>query len=151
MPRAPNRHASAACGERKALAAKSRLVPGLHDKAGAGGGYGFRMSEVPFMGSAPIRAITFTATAWVDTHGAGKYWGVTLPFDVADEFDAMPLVKGGWGSVKIIATIGGTSWSTSLFPSKESQSFMMLLNKKVITAEGITEGGTVTITADPVR
>ena len=44
------------------------------------------------------------------------------------------------GFVKIIARIGKTSWSTSLFPHKESDAYLLAIKKSVREKEGIREG-----------
>ncbi len=60
----------------------------------------------------------------------------------------------GFGSVKVIARIGETEWKTSVFPmkidemSKRSDSWTLLVSKKVMRAEDIAEGDPVTVTLD---
>ena len=46
--------------------------------------------------------------------------------------------------VKIRAEIGGSAWDTSLFPHKES-GYLLCVNKKVRSKEGIFEGDDVNI------
>ncbi len=54
----------------------------------------------------------------------------------------------GFGSVKVIARIGGTEWKTSVFPQKIPPSqdqagqkqWVLLVSKKVMRAEHLTEG-----------
>ncbi|WP_324261136.1 DUF1905 domain-containing protein [Altererythrobacter sp. H2] len=62
----------------------------------------------------------------------------------------------GFGSVKVVAKIGDTAWNTSVFPQNKSsrsssealahkeREWVLLLNRKVMRAEGLAEG-------DPVR
>jgi hypothetical protein len=52
---------------------------------------------------------------------------------------------GGFGSIKVRATIGGTEWQTSLFPHRDSGGFIILLKAEVRRREGIAAGGRVTI------
>ena len=52
---------------------------------------------------------------------------------------------GGFGSVKVIATIGGTRWQTSLFPHRASGGFLLPLKAEVRRAEGLGEGDTVSV------
>lgn len=54
----------------------------------------------------------------------------------------------GWGSVPVTATIGGTTWRTSIFPDKKAGSFVLPLKAEVRTAEGIDEGATVEVRLD---
>ncbi len=53
--------------------------------------------------------------------------------------------KGGFGSVKVLARIGGTEWSTSVFPAKELDGFMLPLKASVRKAEGVKVGDEVRV------
>ncbi len=53
--------------------------------------------------------------------------------------------KGGFGSVKVVAQIGNTEWSTSVFPAKELDGFMLPLKASVRKAEKLQEGDEVTV------
>lgn len=53
--------------------------------------------------------------------------------------------KGGFGSVKVLARIGETEWSTSVFPAKELDGFMLPLKASVRKAEGVNVGDEVTV------
>lgn len=56
-------------------------------------------------------------TLW---HGESATWHfVSLPAEASVEIRAHSLVRrGGFGSVKVEATINGISWRTSVFPQK---------------------------------
>lgn len=95
--------------------------------------------------------LTFDAElfAW---HADKATWiFVELPVDDADEIDAATSVTGGFGSVKVNVQIGDTRWSTSLFPSKERETYVLPIKKAVRTAEGIGEGDTATVTIELVH
>lgn len=49
------------------------------------------------------------------------------------------------GFVKIHAEIGKTSWDTSLFPHKQSQSYLLSVKSSVRKKEGIFEGDEIRI------
>lgn len=49
----------------------------------------------------------------------------------------------GFGSVKVTARIGGTSWSSSVFPQKKQSEWILLVSKKVMRAEDLSEGESV--------
>jgi hypothetical protein len=53
--------------------------------------------------------------------------------------------KGGFGSVKVMACIGETHWSTSVFPAKELDGFLLPLKAQVRKAEAIEVGAEVTV------
>lgn len=52
--------------------------------------------------------------------------------------------RRGWGSVPIMATVGKTTWRTSIFPIKKDHYFIPL-KKQVRKKEDIFEGDTITI------
>lgn len=47
--------------------------------------------------------------------------------------------RRGFGSVKVMATVGGTQWKTSVFPSKTGE-WWLLVGKKVLKAEDLIAG-----------
>lgn len=50
---------------------------------------------------------------------------------------------GGFGSVKVSATIGATSWQTSIFASKDIGGYLLPLKAAVRKTEGLEEGAAV--------
>lgn len=57
----------------------------------------------------------------------------------------------GFGSVKVMARIGGTEWKSSVFPmniddmSRQTKNWTLLVSKKVMRAEDLAEGDPVTL------
>ena len=84
----------------------------------------------------------FEAAVWIWNGGSGTSWHfLTLPFDVTDEIDDITTGKqGGFGSVRVTATIGRTSFTTSVFPSKEQKSFILPVKASVRKAEHLAAG-----------
>jgi hypothetical protein len=89
---------------------------------------------------------TFVAEVWV-WEGDAAWRFVTLPEDLSDEIDAM--VQGrparGFGSVRVEATVGSTTWRTSIFPDTARGSFVLPLKKAVRQAEGLADGDLATV------
>ena len=52
--------------------------------------------------------------------------------------------RRGFGSVKVIVTLGESRWQTSLFPNKDG-SWFLPIKKPVRLAEGIAEGDEVAV------
>ena len=67
-----------------------------------------------------------------------------VPREIAEEIDAYPVPRGGWGSVRVAATIGATVWRTSIFPADGGR-YALALKRAVRDREGITEGDLVSV------
>jgi hypothetical protein len=52
---------------------------------------------------------------------------------------------GGFGSVRVKATLGDTLWQTSLFPHKETGGFILPIKATVRKSEGVGDGDVVTV------
>lgn len=91
----------------------------------------------------------FSAPLW-QYPGEGSWYFVAVPEEISD--DIADLTEGrrkGFGSVRVSVTVGGSSWRTSLFPSK-SGSYLLPVKKPVRVAEGLTEGTAVEARLDLV-
>ncbi|MFD6267919.1 DUF1905 domain-containing protein [Nocardia asteroides] len=81
----------------------------------------------------------FTAEVWQAP--AGTWHFVALPEPVADEIaDRHPRSGPGFGAVPVTVTVGGTTWSTSLFPDKARGTYVLPMKKPVLRAEGLEAG-----------
>lgn len=96
----------------------------------------------------PDPTYAFNATAEAFMHGKGTYYLLWLPAKTANAITHMNEGRKrlGWGSVRVIATIGKTSWRSSVFPSDGT--YLLLLNAKVRKAEHIKEGSKVKVTLE---
>lgn len=81
----------------------------------------------------------FVADVWRYDGDAAAWYFLTLPLDLADEIRsrAEPV---GFGSVRVTATIGATTWSTSVFPDKVSGSYVLPVKAAVRRAERLSDG-----------
>jgi hypothetical protein len=52
----------------------------------------------------------------------------------------------GFGSVRVTASIGGTSWQTAIFPSKSLDGYLLPLKASVRRAEALDGGSIATVT-----
>ena len=69
-----------------------------------------------------------------------------LPEDVADEIeDAAPEPRRGFGAVRVEVTVGGSTWRTSVFPSKHDATFVLPVKKAILKAEKLAVGDIVGI------
>jgi hypothetical protein len=87
----------------------------------------------------------FRGELWHYPEEAGWHF-ITLPQDVAEQLreDSAPFRKG-FGSVKVLATIAGQRWSTSVFPDSKTSSYLLPVKKAVLTAADIREGDEVDV------
>lgn len=82
-----------------------------------------------------------------------SWYFLSLPQKLAEEIrlvDAGP-VRRGWGSLKVQATIGGSTWRTSIFPSSEHKSYLLPVKAQIRKAEGLTEGKLVSLQLEVTR
>ena len=88
----------------------------------------------------------FRAELW-EWEAKGGWFFVTLPDELADDIRARTDdgLRRGFGSVRVEATVGGSTWRTSVFPDTSSGSFVLPVKKPVRTAEGIEPGDTVDV------
>ena len=79
----------------------------------------------------------FTAKLW-RSPGAAAWHFVTLPVDVSAQIRA---IAGGllnsFGTLRIVATIGATSWKTSLFADTKKNAFVLPVKADVRRKAGI--------------
>ena len=86
----------------------------------------------------------FDAEVWLWKSDAAWHF-ITLPVEVADEIEDMPMNRGGFGSVRVEVSIGSSTWRTSIFPSKEHASFVLPIKKQVRQAQGLSVGDTCSV------
>jgi hypothetical protein len=76
-----------------------------------------------------------------------SWFFITIAGDAAEQIRAAaPGRSAAWGSVYVTATIGGTRWTTSVFPSKQVRGYMLPLKAGVRKAEAFGDGDIVTVT-----
>lgn len=93
--------------------------------------------------------LTFDAELW-QHDGEGGWCFVTLPLDAADEVrDAVP-AGAGFGSRRVTATVGETTWQTSVFPDSKSGSFVLPVKKQVRQANDLLPGDRVEVAIEVV-
>ena len=97
---------------------------------------------------------TLTTPLWIwTTDKAPASWHfLTLTGEVAEAIHALALMrrlefgrKRGWGSIKVTATIGETSWQTSIFPEKASGGWLLPVKASVRKNEGLVSGDMVIV------
>ena len=94
--------------------------------------------------------IRYDATGEIWSYVGKSVWCfLTLPQDVSQ---GVRTIRGkpsrGWGSVRVEATLGGSTWRTSIFPDSKSGAFLLPLKAEVRAKEGIGPGDTVSVSIE---
>lgn len=98
--------------------------------------------------------VRFTAPLqiWTNEAESSSVGFVILPPEAAEQVAAHELVRRlelgkrrGFGSVKVAARVGGSTWETSVFPQKGRETWFMAVKVGVRRAEGIEEGDPVSV------
>jgi hypothetical protein len=85
----------------------------------------------------------FSGELWEYDEGGWHF--VSVPVDDSDDLKArMAHLRRGFGSLRVRATIGGSTWDTSVFPSSTG-SYLLPVKKPVRRAEGIEAGDVVDV------
>ena len=83
--------------------------------------------------------------------GESAYFVCFVPKEIAREIDAVTEgLRAGFGSVRIKARLGESSWRTSIFRDAKRSSYLMLVKKEVRTAELLEEGDILHLTIELV-
>ena len=76
--------------------------------------------------------------------GPAPWYFVTVPEAECGQLEATAgLVSYGWGMIPVTAQIGGTTWTTSLFPKDDR--YVVPVKAAVRRAEGLEEGATADV------
>lgn len=90
--------------------------------------------------------ITLTGPLKIWTGAEGSSHFMSVPEELSNEIRAHSmLVRRGFGSARVEATIGDFTWRTSVFPSKSSGGYFLPVKIDVCRQEGLIAGDTVTV------
>ncbi len=89
--------------------------------------------------------LTFRSPLW--RWSAQDAWRfVTVPVEVADLIRYASGPPRGFGSVRVEATVGATTWRTSVFPDHREGTFALPVKRAVREAEDLLDGDLVDVT-----
>jgi Domain of unknown function (DUF1905) len=90
---------------------------------------------------------------WTTDKAPASWHFLTIDGEVGDAIKATSIMRRleggrsrGFGSMKVTATIGGTTWATSIFPAKDVGGYLLPVKAAVRKAEGIVQGDEVDVT-----
>jgi hypothetical protein len=92
--------------------------------------------------------VVFDARLWTwDARRADSWIFVSLPVDASGEIrDLAGGSRRGFGSLRVRVTVGGSTWTTSIFPG--SGSYVLPVKRSVREAEALDVGDIATVTVE---
>lgn len=97
--------------------------------------------------------VTAKLRLWTTDKAPASWHFLTIEGEVADAIHALALMRRletgrrrGWGSMKVIAQIGDSVWSTSIFPDKTSGGWLLPVKAFARKSEGLVVGDAVEVT-----
>ncbi len=85
----------------------------------------------------------FSAPLWLYPGDAGWHF-ISVPADISDDIAHLTAAtRKGFGSVRVTATIGATTWQTSVFPDSKTGTYLLPVKKPVRATEHLTPGDEV--------
>ena len=91
--------------------------------------------------------VEFQAELW-EHDGKGAWCFVTVPPEPSEDIRLSGAMPAGFGSFKVEATVGATTWQTSVFPDNASQGFVLPVKKAVRQAEAFDVGDVVRVSLE---
>jgi hypothetical protein len=94
--------------------------------------------------------VAFDAELWIWDARRGDSWTfVTLPVEASEEIrDLTDGPRRGFGSVRVRAAIGGSTWTTSIFPDGTRNAYVLPVKRAIRRAESLDAGDTATVTVE---
>ena len=91
------------------------------------------------------RAVTgqgwaFEAELWRWPARSDVWVFARLPDDVSADIRDVPRPRAGFGAVKVAVAVGGSRWSTSVFPESAEGAYVLPVKRAVREAEGLAVG-----------
>ena len=88
--------------------------------------------------------VRFTAELWRWEAQSGWFF-VTVGDDASARIREVPRAPRGFGSVRVRATVGATTWTTSVFPDSTRGAYVLPVKKAVRRAEGLETDDVATV------
>ena len=92
--------------------------------------------------------VVFDAELWLWDARRGDAWVFAgLPADESEEIrDLAGGLRRGFGSLRVRATIGSSTWTTSIFPGRAG--YVLPVKRSIRVAEALDVGDTATVTVE---
>ena len=94
--------------------------------------------------------VVFDAALWIwDARRDDSWTFVTLPVEASEEIRELTAgPRRGFGAVRVRARVGGTSWTTSIFPGSGGGPYVLPVKRAVRRAEDLDVGDVAAVTVE---
>ncbi|TDC85931.1 DUF1905 domain-containing protein [Micromonospora sp. KC606] len=91
--------------------------------------------------------VVFDAELWIwDARRADSWTFVSLPVEASDEIrDVAGGPRRGFGALRVRATVGDSTWTTSVFPDSARGCYVLPVKRAVRQAEALDAGDIVAV------
>jgi hypothetical protein len=92
--------------------------------------------------------VVFDAELWIwEARRADSWTFVSLPTEASEEIrDLVGGLRRGFGSLRVRVAVGGSTWSTSIFPDSGRGCYVLPIKRAVRRAEALDAGDIATVT-----
>jgi Domain of unknown function (DUF1905) len=97
-----------------------------------------------------VVVVVFDAELWIWDARRGESWTfVSLPTEASEEIrELVGGARRGFGAVKVRVTVGGSRWTTSIFPDSGRGAYVLPIKRAVRKAESLDPGDVATVTVE---
>nr|WP_204298203.1 DUF1905 domain-containing protein [Actinoplanes capillaceus] len=94
--------------------------------------------------------VVFESELWIWDARRDESWTfVSLPVAESDEIrERAGGLSRGFGSLRVRASLGGSTWTTSVFPDSGRGAYVLPVKKAIRKAESLTAGDEITVTVE---
>jgi Domain of unknown function (DUF1905) len=94
--------------------------------------------------------VVFEAELWIwDARRADSWTFVSLPAEASEEIrDVAGGPRRGFGALRVRVTVGGSTWTTSIFPDSERGRYVLPIKRAVRRAEALDAGDIAAVTVE---
>jgi hypothetical protein len=97
--------------------------------------------------------VVFDAELWMwDARRTDSWTFVSLPADASEEIRELAAgPRRGFGSMRVRVTVGGSTWTTSIFPDSARGSYVLPIKGAVRKAEALDVGDIAAVTVELIN
>ncbi|XVV09059.1 DUF1905 domain-containing protein [Actinoplanes sp. CA-131856] len=92
--------------------------------------------------------VDFESELWIWDARKGESWTfVTLPEDASEDIRHLTDgIRRGFGSLRVRASVGSSTWQTSIFPDSQKGAFVLPIKRAIRKAQHLEPGDTAAVT-----